>query len=172
MKNNKIKAWCGALVAALFVSGWCCEPAYADRSEKVVRKHATTCRFLNSVELDLPFNTSAFSNEQRRKIEKAVEDTKKWPKVEIQAFITAGAYTGERDLETLQERRGKVTKAYLTELGIKSKDIYIGNKTMTDFYVVKRPDGEPAVKAIYIEINPICGGDCQWMCDALLERSR
>lgn len=172
MMNKNLRSWCRVPVAALVVSAWCCDPACADRSEEVVRKRATTCRFLNSVELELPFNTSALSNEQRQAIEKTVEDTKKWPKVEIQAFITAGAYTGERDLETLQERRGKVTEAYLTELGIKNKDIYIGNKTMTDFYVVKRPDGEPTVKAIYIEINPICGGDCQWMCDALLERSR
>jgi hypothetical protein len=167
----KMISWCRTLIAALAVSAWFCEPAHADNAQGVVKKPGATCRFLKSVELEMPFNTSEFSKEQKQAIETAVEDTKKWPKVEIQAFITAGAYTGERDLEILQERRGDVAKTYLTELGINSEDIYIGRKTMTDFYVVKRPDGEPAVQAISIEVNPICGGDCQWMCDAAQAQS-
>lgn len=168
MTNKKMSSWCCALVAALAVSAWFCEPVCAHHSEDVIKKPGMTCRILENVELELPFNTSALSNEQRQTIEKAVDETKKWPKVQVQAFITAGAYTGERDQKILQERRGKVAKTFLTELGIKSKDIYIESKTMSDFYVVKRPDGELAVKAIYIELNPICGGDCQWMCDAAL----
>ncbi|MGF6968098.1 hypothetical protein OKW43_005126 [Paraburkholderia sp. WC7.3g] len=167
--NNKMKSWCRALVAALALTAWFCESAYANRSQEIVRKPAGTCRFLESVELELPFNTTELSKEQRQTIKTAFERTKEWPKVEIQAFITAGAYTGERDLETLKEHRGKLVKAYLTGLGIRSKDIYIGTKTMTDFFVVKRPDGELAVQAIYIELTPICGGSCQWMCDAALE---
>jgi hypothetical protein len=116
--------------------------------------------------LELPFNAIALSNEQRQEIRTALAETKTWPKVEMQAFVTAGAYIGERDLNFLQERRGRVVKAYLTELGIRNKDVYVGPETMTDLYVVQRPDGELAVQAIHIELSPICGGDCQWMCDA------
>jgi hypothetical protein len=119
--------------------------------------------------MEFPFNIATLSDKQLKEIRTAYEETRTWPKVEIQIFITAGAYTGESDLETLKELRGKAAKAYLTELGVRSENIYVGTKTMTDYFVVTRPNGEPVVRAIDIELTPICGGDCQWMCDAALK---
>ncbi|MCC8393687.1 hypothetical protein LJ656_13915 [Paraburkholderia sp. MMS20-SJTR3] len=165
MKATRLNLRCRALAAALALCVWSCESAYAEHSQEVAPKPAGTCRFLKSVELELPFNTTELSKEQRQTIAAAFEGTKAWPKVDIQAFVTAGAYTGERDLESLKQRRGELVKAYLTELGMKSEAIYVWPKTMMDFFVVKRPDGEPVVQAIYIELTPICAGSCQWMCD-------
>ncbi|WP_241495848.1 hypothetical protein [Paraburkholderia monticola] len=131
----------------------------------VVSKPSATCRFLKSVYLELPFNTTALSKENRQLIENAVKVAKKWPDVDIQAIVIAGAYIGERDLDILQGRRGEVVKTYLRKLGILSKNIYVEPVTMTDSYVTKRPDGELAVRQIEIELTPICRGSCEWMCD-------
>ncbi|APA89352.1 hypothetical protein BJG93_26965 [Paraburkholderia sprentiae WSM5005] len=114
----------------------------------------------------MPFNTTALSEGNRRLISDAVGKAKKWPDVQIQAIVIAGAYIGERDLDILQDRRGEVVKAYLRKLGILGKNIYVEPKTMTDVHVVRRSDGELAVRQIEIELTPLCkGGDCRWMCD-------
>jgi len=166
--KKKTNLWHRSLVIALALSGGLCN-AYAGRSSDIAeskKPSSTGCRFLINVELELPFNTTALSEANRRLISDAVSKAKKWPDVGIQAVVTAGAYIGERDLDVLQDRRGDVVEAYLRKLGIKRDNIYIVPTTMTDGYVVKRPDGEPAVRQIDIEISPICkNGDCRWMCD-------
>jgi len=118
------------------------------------------------VYLQLPFNTTALSKENRQSIEKAVKEAKRWPDVGIQAIVIAGAYIGERDLDVLQDRRGEVSKAYLRNLGIAGKDIYVEPKTLTEVFARKLPDGTTHVDQIEIELSPLCkDGDCRWMCD-------
>ncbi|NML32551.1 hypothetical protein HHL14_17110 [Paraburkholderia sp. G-4-1-8] len=114
----------------------------------------------------MPFNTTALSNANRRLISDAVSKAKKWPDVQILAVVVAGAYIDERDLDVLQDRRGEVVKTYLRTLGISSKNIYVEPYTMTRGSVMTRPDGEPDIRQIEIELSPICkDGDCRWMCD-------
>ncbi|SMG56253.1 hypothetical protein [Paraburkholderia susongensis] len=152
-EKKKMKSWCNALVAALALSACLCGSAHA-------------CRFLENVELRLPFNTTALSREDRRVIANAVSRAKRWPDVQIQAIVIAGAYIGERDLDDLQERRGENVQAYLRKLGIKSKNIYIEPKTLTDVFAHKLSDGTIRVQQIEIELSPICKeGSCEWMCD-------
>jgi hypothetical protein len=168
MTNKKTNAWCHLLAVVLMLSSGLCD-AYAGRSSDTAalkRPSSTGCRFLYNVELELPFNTTALSAANRRLISDAIRKAKKWPDVQIQAVVTAGAYIGERDLDLLQDRRGEMVKAYLRKLGIPSKNIYVEPVTMTDGYVVKRTDGELAVRQIEIELSPMCkGGDCRWMCE-------
>ncbi|MEX3788576.1 hypothetical protein [Paraburkholderia sp. BR14374] len=123
------------------------------------------CTIGENVAIELPFNATALSTADRRAIAGAVGEAKKWPNVQIQAIVMAGAYIGERNLEELQDRRGQVVKAYLRKLGIRSEYIMIDPTTLTEGYVVKRPDGSPTVRQIEIELTPICKGSCAWMCD-------
>ncbi|NML35192.1 hypothetical protein HHL14_30765 [Paraburkholderia sp. G-4-1-8] len=118
------------------------------------------------MEFELPFNTTSLSNENLQEIEMAVKDAKKWPPpaIGIQATVTAGAYIGEHDLDVLQKNRGEAVEAYLRKLGIPSENIYVDPVIMTDDFLVKRTDGELAVRQVEIELAPICKGSCQWMC--------
>ncbi|EDZ99908.1 hypothetical protein BH160DRAFT_4764 [Burkholderia sp. H160] len=123
------------------------------------------CTIGENVALELPFNATVLSTADRRAIAEAVGAAKRWPNVQIQAIVMAGAYIGERNLEELQDRRGEVVKAYLRKLGIRSEYIMIDPTTLTEGYVVKRPDGSRTVRQIEIELTPICKGSCAWMCD-------
>ncbi|WP_230563739.1 hypothetical protein [Paraburkholderia translucens] len=114
--------------------------------------------------MQLPFSSTALSKENRQLVEDAVKKAKNGPDGRIHAIVIAGAYIGERDLDVLQDRRGEVVKTYLTKLGIPSANIYVEPATMTDSYLVKRPDGEVAVRQIEIELSPICRGSCEWKC--------
>ncbi|MGF6265539.1 hypothetical protein OKW34_004612 [Paraburkholderia youngii] len=157
-----------ALVAVLGLCAGLCAPSFAEQSIDAAAKHtpsSTGCRFVEHVELQLPFNTTALSKDNRLSIQKAVKEAQKWPDVRIQAIVIAGAYIGERDLDILQDRRGEVVKGYLRKLGIPSPDIYIEPKTLTDVFAQKLPDGKIRVNQIEIELSPICKGSCEWMCD-------
>ncbi|EEA01889.1 hypothetical protein BH160DRAFT_2809 [Burkholderia sp. H160] len=111
---------------------------------------------METVELQLPFNSTALSKDDRQVIERAASRAKKWPDVQIQAIVIAGAYIGERDLDILQDRRGEVVKGYLRKLGIPSADIYVEPKTLTNVFAQKLPDGKTRVNQIEIELSPIC----------------
>lgn len=115
--------------------------------------------------IELPFDTVELSKENQRAIADAVEEAKKWPDVQIQAIVMAGAYIGEHNLDVLQARRGENVQAYLRKLGIRSENIYIVPKTLTDGFVVRRDDGEFAVRQIEVELHPICKDSCAWMCN-------
>ncbi|MGF6964714.1 hypothetical protein OKW43_001719 [Paraburkholderia sp. WC7.3g] len=156
------------LVAVLSLCAGLCRPAFAEQSIDAVAKHrpsSTGCRFVEHVQLQLPFNSTALSKDNRLSIEKAVREAQKWRDVRIQAIVIAGAYIGERDLDILQDRRGEVVKGYLRKLGIPSADIYVEPKTLTDVFAQKLPDGSTRVNQIEIELSPICKGSCEWMCD-------
>lgn len=122
------------------------------------------CTIGEYVSLEIPFNETKLSAANRLAIAKAVDEAKKWPDVQIQAVVMAGAYIGEKNLEELQDRRGEAVKAYLRQLGLKSDYIMIDPTTLTDEYIVRRPDGELAVRQIDIELTPLCKGSCAWMC--------
>ncbi|HEY2022150.1 hypothetical protein [Paraburkholderia sp.] len=157
------------LVAALCLYAGPGGQALAEQSIDAVAKHRpsnTGCRFIEHAYLQLPFNTTALSTDNQQSIEKAVKEARKWPDVGIQTIVIAGAYIGERDVDVLQDRRGKVVEAYLRKLGIPSKDIYVEPKTLTEVFAHKLPDGTTHVDQIEIELSPICkDGDCRWMCD-------
>ncbi|HEY2020410.1 hypothetical protein [Paraburkholderia sp.] len=123
------------------------------------------CTIGEYVSLEVPFNKTKLSTADQRAIAKAVDEAKKWPDVQIQAVVMAGAYIGEKNLEELQDRRGEAVKAYPRQLGIKSDYIMIDPTTLTDGYIVKRPDGELAIRQIETELTPLCKGSCAWMCD-------
>ncbi|QVN22760.1 hypothetical protein JYG32_24745 [Burkholderia pyrrocinia] len=105
------------------------------------------------------------SNTGRLAIANIVIEAKKWPDVEIQAVVIAGAYKSEKNVERLKEIRAENVKAYLRQLGIKSENILIDKKTFTDEMVVKHPDGTLTIHQIVIELTPICKGSCAWLCD-------
>jgi hypothetical protein len=113
----------------------------------------------------LPFNTTDISNADRLVIASKFIEAKKWPDVQIQAVVIAGAYKGEHNIERLKEVRGENIKAYLQMLGIKSDNILIDKKTFTDEMVEKLPDGTLNVNQIVVEMTPLCKGSCARLCD-------
>ncbi|WP_254615276.1 hypothetical protein [Burkholderia pyrrocinia] len=126
---------------------------------------AVACTIGEEAQVQLPFNAADISNTGRLAIANIVIEAKKWPNVEIQAVVIAGAYKSEKNVERLKEIRAENVKAYLRQLGIKSENILIDKKTFTDEMVVKHPDGTLTIHQIVIELTPICKGSCAWLCD-------
>ncbi|NML30790.1 OmpA family protein [Paraburkholderia antibiotica] len=150
--SRKLKTRGSAIVAALAMSA-------------CLYGIAGACTIGEEAEIELPFDKSALTNANRLAIANAVIEAKKWPDVEIQAVIMAGAYTAEHDIDRLKEGRARNVKAYLQQLGISSQNILIEKHTFTDEMVVKRPDGTPGYRQVFVEFKPICKGSCAWMCD-------
>ncbi|SIT46937.1 conserved exported hypothetical protein [Paraburkholderia piptadeniae] len=126
---------------------------------------ASACTIGEEAQAHLPFNTTTLSNVDRLAIADIVIEAKRWPDVQIQAVVIAGAYIGERNVDRLKEARAENVKAYLQQLGIKSENILIDKKTFTDEMVVKRPDGTFCIRQVVVELTPICKGSCAWLCD-------
>jgi hypothetical protein len=125
---------------------------------------AFACTINESVETRLPFNAIDLSNVDRVSIFSTVLEARKWPDVDIQAVIIAGAYTGEKNGEKLKNERGALVKAYLIQLGIKPQNILIEPKTLTD-EMVKNEDGTLNLHQIAIELVPLCKDGCERLCD-------
>ena len=126
---------------------------------------ANACTIGEEAQVQLPFNTTELSNADRLAIADAVIEAKKWPDVQIQAVVIAGAYIHEHNLDTLKEARAGNVKSYLQQLGIKSENILLDKKTFTDEMIVKRPDGTIGMHQIVVELTPLCKGSCAWLCD-------
>lgn len=122
------------------------------------------CTIGESMETALPFNDTELSNADRINIANIVVEARKWPDVEIQAVIIAGAYAGEKNIERLKDIRGENAKSYLMQLGIKKKNILIDRKTLTD-EMVRNDDGTLSIHQVVIELTPICSGGCERLCD-------
>jgi hypothetical protein len=150
--SEKLKARSSALVAALAMSA-------------CLYGVAGACTIGEEAEIELPLDKTALTNANRIAITKAVIEAKKWPDVQIQAVIMAGAYTAERNIDRLKKDRARNVKAYLQKLGIKSENILIEKHTFTDEMIVKRPDGKLSYRQVFVEFKPICNGSCSWMCD-------
>ncbi|MCA8016836.1 hypothetical protein [Burkholderia metallica] len=126
---------------------------------------AVACTIGEEAQVQLPFNATDISNADRLAIANIVIEAKKWPDVEIQAVVIAGAYKNEKNVERLKETRADIVKAYLQQLGIKIENILIDRKTFTDEMLVKHPDGAVTIRQIVIELTPICKGSCARLCD-------
>ncbi|MCA8154621.1 hypothetical protein [Burkholderia contaminans] len=126
---------------------------------------AVACTIGEEARLQLPLNTTALSNADRVTIADSVIKAKRWPNVEIQAVVIAGAFVYERNIEELKDMRGENTKAYLQQLGISIDHILIDKKTFTDDMITRRPDGTIKTNQVIVEFTPICKGSCAWMCD-------
>lgn len=126
---------------------------------------ANACTIGEEAQVQLPFNTTTLSNADRLAIADAVLEAKKWPDVQIQAVVIAGAYIDERDLDQVKEARARTVKAYLQQLGIRNENILIDKKNFTDEMIVKRPDGTTSIHQIVVELTPVCKGSCAWLCD-------
>ncbi|MCA8296725.1 MULTISPECIES: hypothetical protein [Burkholderia] len=126
---------------------------------------AAACTIGEEARLQLPLNTTTLSNADRVTIADSVIEAKKWPDVEIQAIIIAGAFTHERNIEELKDMRGENAKEYLQQLGISTDHILIDKKTFTDEMITRRPDGTIKTNQMILEFTPICKGSCAWMCD-------
>jgi hypothetical protein len=113
----------------------------------------------------LPFNATDISNANRIAIANIIVEAKKWPDVQIQAIVIAGAYKSESNVGRLKDVRAENVKLYLQQLGIKSGNILIDKKTFTDEMLVKHPDGTLTMHQIVVELTPICKGSCAWLCD-------
>ena len=124
--------------------------------------HACTIKEFTSMRL--PFNSVHLSNADRLSIVNSVLEARKWPDVDVQAVIIAGAYVGERNGEKLKSERAAVVRAYLMQLGIKRENILIDPKTLTD-EMVKKPDGSLNLYQIEIELVPLCKGSCESLCN-------
>lgn len=125
---------------------------------------ANACTINESMETRLPYDSASLSNEDRLSIANIVLAARKWPDVDIQAVIIAGAYVGEKGGEKLKSERGAVVRAYLIQLGIKPQNILIEPKTLTD-QMVKRDNGTLNLHQIAIELVPLCKSGCERLCD-------
>jgi hypothetical protein len=143
--------------ALLFVTTTALTPWFSDT--------ARACTIGEEMVTHLPFNTTDISNADRVAIAGKFIEAKKWPEVQIQAVVIAGAYKGEHGIERLKEVRGENVKAYLEILGTKSENILIDKKTFTDEMVGKLPDGSLTVNQIVVELTPLCNGSCARLCD-------
>jgi hypothetical protein len=126
---------------------------------------ARACTIGEEMQTQLPFNATEISNADRLAIADIVIEAKKWPDVQIQAVVIAGAYKGEDDLDRLKDARAANVRAYLQQLGIKSGNIITDKKTFTDDMVVKIPGGSLTVNQIVVELTPICEGSCARLCN-------
>ncbi|WP_175694066.1 hypothetical protein [Burkholderia ambifaria] len=126
---------------------------------------AMACTIGEEARLQLPFNTTTLSNADRVTIADSVIEAKKWPNVEIQAIVIAGAFVYEKDIEKLKDMRGENVNEYLKQLGISADHILIDKKTFTDEMITRRADGTIKTNQIIVEFTPICKGSCAWMCD-------
>ncbi|WP_321964137.1 hypothetical protein [Paraburkholderia sp. J7] len=125
---------------------------------------ARACTINESMETRLPFNVVDLSNSDRLLIASIVIEARKWPEVDIQAVIIAGAYVGEKNGEKLKSERGAAVRDFLIQLGIKPQNILIEPKTLTD-QMVKNEDGTLNLHQIAIELAPLCKGGCERLCD-------
>jgi hypothetical protein len=125
---------------------------------------ARACTISESMETRLPFNAIELTNGDRLSIANIVLEAKKWPDVDIQAVIIAGAYVGEKDRERLKSERGELVKSYLVQLGINPQNILIEPKVFTN-EMVKNEDGTLNLHQISIELVPLCKGGCERLCD-------
>jgi hypothetical protein len=125
---------------------------------------AMACTINESIETRLPFNSAELSNEARLSIADIVLEARKWPDVDIQAVIIAGAYEKEKNGEKLKRTRGEAAREYLVQLGLKPQNILIEPKTLTD-QMVKNDDGTLNLHQIAIELVPLCKGSCERLCD-------
>lgn len=135
---------------------------------------AHACTIGEEMSTHLPFGTTEISNADRLTIANMFIEAKKWPDVQIQAVVIAGAYKGKRiagaskgegDMKRLKEMRGENVKAYLEMLGVKSENILIDKKTFTDKMVVNAPDGSLTVEQIVVGFTPLCEGSCARLCN-------
>jgi hypothetical protein len=124
---------------------------------------AHACSINEFMETRLPFNSTSLTNEGRLAIASIVLEAKKWPDVDIQAVVIAGAYVGEKNAEKLKSERGAVVSAYLVQLGIRPQNVLIEPKTLTD-QMVKNEDGSLNLHQIAIELVPLCNGSCERLC--------
>ncbi|WP_236873689.1 MULTISPECIES: hypothetical protein [Burkholderiaceae] len=122
------------------------------------------CTIGEEMGAQLPFGAIDISNADRLKIANLVFEARKWPAVEIQAVVIAGAYKSERKIEWLKEVRGENVKAYLLMLGIKGGNILIDKKTFTDAMTERAADGSLIVEQVVVSLTPLCDGSCAWMC--------
>ncbi|WP_321818038.1 MULTISPECIES: hypothetical protein [unclassified Paraburkholderia] len=122
------------------------------------------CTIGESMETRLPLNSTFLTNDARLSIANIVVEAKKWPDVDIQAVVIAGAYVREQNIEKLKTERGAVVSAYLVQLGIKPQNVLIEPKTLTD-QMVKNEDGSLDLHQIAIELVPVCKGGCERLCD-------
>lgn len=125
---------------------------------------ARACTISESMETRLPFNAVELTNRDRLSIANIVLEAKKWPDVDIQAVIIAGAYVGEKDRERLKSERGELVKSYLVQLGINPQNVLIEPKVFTN-EMVKNEDGTLNLHQISIELVPLCKGGCERLCD-------
>ena len=126
---------------------------------------AVACTIGEEMQAQLPLNAIDISNADRLAIADIVIEARKWPDVQIQAVVIAGAYKGEVNFDRLKEVRAENVRAYLQQLGIKSDNILIDKKTFTDEMVVRHSDGTLTIHQIVVELTPICKGSCAWLCD-------
>jgi hypothetical protein len=124
---------------------------------------AHACSINEFIETRLPFNSTSLTNEDRLAIANIVLEAKKWPDVDIQAVVIAGAYIGENNAKKLKSERGAVVSAYLVQLGVKPQNVLIEPKTLTD-QMVKNEDGSLNLHQIAIELVPLCHGSCERLC--------
>ncbi|MDR6205819.1 hypothetical protein [Paraburkholderia graminis] len=125
---------------------------------------ARACTVSESMETRLPFNAIELTNGDRLSIANIVLEAKKWPDVDIQAVIIAGAYVGEKDRERLKSERGELVNSYLVQLGINPQNVLIEPKVFTN-EMVKNEDGTLNLHQISIELVPLCKGGCERLCD-------
>lgn len=126
---------------------------------------ARACTIGEETGAHLLFGTTDISNADRLAIANMYIEAKKWPDVQIQAVVIAGAYKDERNLERLKKARGENVKAYLMALGIKNENILIDEKTFTDQMVESTADGLATMEQVVVGLTPLCQGSCARLCE-------
>jgi hypothetical protein len=125
---------------------------------------ANACTVMEFMNTRLAFNSPVLSNDDRIKIADMMVEAKKWPEVEIGANVTAGAYVREKNIEALKDARAADIKAFLVQIGVPEKNIWIDELTFNEA-MAHGGKGELDLHQVAIQLVPICNGGCERLCN-------
>lgn len=125
--------------------------------------NAHACTISEDMEDSLPVNSVEIPNADRLKIAEMVLAARQWPDAEIRGIVYAGGYVQEHEPTALAAQRASALRAYLIQLGIKEKNIWVDER------LIKKPDiddnGNKALNQIGVTLTPICRDGCERLCN-------
>ncbi|MBV8453267.1 MAG: hypothetical protein JOZ29_13490 [Deltaproteobacteria bacterium] len=125
--------------------------------------YGNACTISKDMEDSLPLNSIDIPNSDRLKIVDMVMEARRWPDAEIRGIVYAGGYVMENDPWALAEQRASELRAYLIQLGVNERNIWVDKRT------INRPDvdskGNKTLNQIAVTLVPICEGGCERLCN-------
>ena len=125
--------------------------------------NANACTISEDMEDSLLLNSVDVPNSDRLRIADMVLTARQWPDVEIRGIVYAGGYVQEDNPKALADQGASALRAYLIQLGIKEKNIWVDKR------IIKKPDTDDndnkALNQISVTLLPICQGGCERLCN-------